>query len=105
MNYIELKDLQEILKNEPKESIISILHDYLKFESIDTLQRKIIHIKLDINLAKQKKVLDEIDSVDLLTKDKIKWFENVDKHNRLNNELQKLDKEWNRLYKSLDEVK
>ena len=105
MNYIELKDLQEILKNEPKETVVAIIHDYVKFNSIDTLQRKIIHIKININLAKQKKVLDEIDSVDLLTKDKIKWFENVDKNNRLNNELQKLDKEWNKLYKSLDEVK
>lgn len=96
------KKLKEILKNTSKDEIINLLIEYARFTSIEEIERKLIHIKLDINLNKQQSLLDKMDENPLKSTDtQLETLAKLEEHDKLNKQLSVLDEEWNKLYKSL----
>jgi hypothetical protein len=98
MNYTKLLILNEKLKNVPKDIIVLVLHNYLKFKSEHEIDILIINAKLDNNLKQQKEVLNKIDEHGQCdTKDMIKWLKHHNEWQRMNDILNLLDKEFNNL--------
>lgn len=100
MSYIKLETLSEKLKNVPKEILIMMLHDYVKFKDVNDIDNIIIDTKLELNLTKQRQALDNIDSHKNYTgNDRIEWLKNHQEWERLNKIYDDLYKEYEQLSK------
>ena len=105
MNYLKLETLNERLKNVSKEIIISLLYDQIRFQSEQDIEMMVINIKIDNNLTKQRKALDDIDNHQAYTGDKlVEWAKNHAEWERLNNIYDSLYQEYLSLQKQRDKI-
>lgn len=100
MTFLSLKDLQELLKNVPKEIIIRMYHDFTKFRNKEYVVGMIRSVKMELNLEKQHEVLDLIDKLPQVDHTNVVgWLHNHDKWTKLNKELELLWVEFEKLSK------
>jgi hypothetical protein len=105
MNYTKLSTLNEKLKNVPKDIVVLLLHNYLKFKSEHEIDILIIDAKLDNNLNQQKEVLNKIDEHGQCdTKDTIKWLRHHNEWEHLNAIYNNIYKEYEILYKQREKL-
>ena len=98
MNYLKIEELQNHLKGVSKDVVIKLLYKRVPFNyDLKEIEREIIHIKLEDNLEAQRVLLDEIDTLPT-------GFQYHDKWTKLNEKLNKLTDEWQKLYDSLGGV-
>jgi hypothetical protein len=98
MSYIKLETLNEVLKDVPKDIIIRILHEHVKFKPNVDIQLTIIDVKKTKNLEQQREILREQNSHKRYTgNNKLEWLKNHEEWDRLNTIFNKLSNEYDAL--------
>lgn len=74
-------------------------------KSLSMLRREILSLKIDINLEKQRKVIDELDKHPSYTGNNVlEFIANHEQYEKINAKLKEIEKEYDMLQKERSEI-
>lgn len=103
------EELEKVLNDLPKDILVKLYIQNTRglfAKSIDQIKNDIISVKIDINLEKQRKVIDELDKHPSYTGNNVlEFITNHEQYEKINAKLKKLENEYDKLKKELREIK
>jgi hypothetical protein len=105
MKYLSLDELNQKLKNVPKDTIIVLLHSYLQYRGDTNIDLLIIDAQIGQNLNKQQEAAAKLNLHKPYSgTDHAKWIKNHEEWDRLYEVCKKLDVEYEALSKRREKL-
>lgn len=106
MKYLKFDDFNKRFKNIRKDVAIMMLYNLCDYMDQKEIEHLILDAKISLNLQKQHDLLTKMEPLGKCknTKEMLSWLEEHDRWDILHKKLDKLDIEYNQLYKQKERL-